>query len=157
MSNYVTKRSEDLQKPIEDAKEPLMLEVKPLDIVRASDKNSKCCAFVRACEREVKGAQAAFFFRSTAYVEYEDKILRYILPPSVQKEIVMFDRSRTMEPGVYQLSAVHPARTMRALKKMNAKRKTGNATVRGLGAKRTLVHRTQGIRTLDEPTYRSRP
>lgn len=159
MSNYVNKRSEELQKPIVDAKEPLVLEVKAIDVVRASEKNSKCCAYARAAERQ-EGVQAAFFFLTKAYLELDDKIVRYALPMSVQKEIVAFDRHKTMEPGVYQLSAPSPANTRKGKKKNDRKRedKGHNALVRGAsGIRRRIIHRTEGVRDGFEPAYRSRP
>lgn len=158
MGTYIEKRAQDLNKPIVDATDPLALEVKPIDVVRASEANSKCCAYVRACEREVPGVEAAFFFRTTAYLEFNDKIVRYRLPESVQKEIVAFDRHRSMEPGLYQLSPMAPSKTVQASRKRNARRKKTQAAQRGIsGQKRSVIHRTQGIRTLNEPTYRSRP
>lgn len=39
-------------------------------------KNSKCCAFARACKRQVTGIKGAYFFRSIAWLEFEDKIVR---------------------------------------------------------------------------------
>lgn len=157
MGTYVQKRSDDLQKPIVDAKEPMALEVKAIDVIRASEKNSKCCAYARAAERQ-EGVQAAFFFRSTAYLELDDKIVRYTLPPSVQKEIVAFDRHKTMEPGLYQLSAPSPARTKRGQAKQNAKRTKTQALVRGAsGIRKRVIHRTENVRNSFEPAYRSRP
>lgn len=159
MSTYIVKRSVDLQKPIEDAKEPLVLEVKPIDVVRATDKNSKVCAYARACERQFKekGVEAAFFFRTAAYLEYEDKLVRYFLPGSVQKEIVAFDRHKTMEPGTYQLTPPPPTKTRKALAKRKREDKSPPVKDRPLTKiKRSVVHRTQGIRSLAEPSYRSR-
>ena len=160
MSTYIEKRSMDLQKPIENAKEPMVLEVKAIDVVRASEKNSKCCAFVRACEREVQGAQAAFFFRTVAFIEYQDKIVRYQLPQSVQREIVSFDRNGTLDPGVYQLSPQVPSKSPRMMKKADTKRTQPKTNPKGRfasGIKRSIVHKTQGVRTKSEPGYRSRP
>jgi hypothetical protein len=103
MSTYITKRARDLGLKKSDAKKPLLLEVRKVDVTKAVQKNSKCCGFARACKR-IPHVRAAYFFRSTAWVEYDDgKIVRYILPPSVQKEIVSFDRSKIMAPGTYQL------------------------------------------------------
>lgn len=159
MGSYVNKRSRDLNKPIVDATEPMVLEVKAIDVIRASEKNSKCCAFARAAEREAS-VEAAFFFRTKAYLEFEDKIVRYALPMSVQKEIVAFDRHKEMDPGTYQLSPPSPKNTLKAYKKKNAKRadKGHHPLVRGAsGTKVRVIHRTEGIRDQFEPAYRSRP
>jgi len=158
MSTYITKRAEDLGLSVVDADKPLQVEVKPTDIEKAVQKNSKCCAFVRACERSLD-INAAFFFRTKAWLEYDDKIVRYELPPSVQREIVAFDRSRKMAPGVYQLSAVSPRNTLAAKAAVRAKEPRGRHASKGIipaGRKGGLVHRTSGVRTLSEPSYRSR-
>lgn len=153
-ANYVSKRAFDLELPVVDATEPLALQVTNLDVQNAVDKNSKCCAFVRAAERQVDNIRAAFFFRTLAYLEYDDRLVRYQLPPSVQKEIVSFDRSRIMMPGLYQLSKPSPAATLKALKKRKRK-KDRNSTPGASGIKRKLVHhRSGGVRSLSEPEYR---
>lgn len=154
MSTYVTKRAAELGIKVVDATKPLIVEVMPIDIEKASAANSKCCAFVRACERSMK-VEAAFFFRTKAWLEYEDKIVRYELPVSVQKEIVAFDRSKTMAPGKYQLSAVGKFGTLKEKAKRRAKNDKNHKSKGKLpGQKRGLVHRTAAVRTAFEPTYR---
>jgi hypothetical protein len=156
MSSYITKRSEELQKPIVNAREPLVLQVKDIDVNMAQERNSKCCAFVRACERQL-AIEAAFFFRTTAYLEYEDKLVKYQLPQSVQKEIVSFDRSKIMQPGVYQLSKPFKSTSPAAVKKRDARKPKGRHPGRGDGPikRKVLIHRTQGVRTMSEPSYRA--
>lgn len=92
-----------------DASRPIVVGVAVDDILKSRLKNSKCCAFARAAKRE-PGVRAAYFFRSTAFLEFADRMERYSLPPSVQKEIVSFDRAGIMAPGQYQLNAVSPSR-----------------------------------------------
>lgn len=115
MSNrpYVYKRAEDLGLPMIDATKPLKVVVTQNDVVKATKANSKLCALSRASLR-LPGVQAAYFFRSTAFLEYTNKMVRHALPPSVQKEIVSFDRAKVFAPGVYQLSSVAPANTQKA-------------------------------------------
>lgn len=157
MSSYVTKRAFELKLPIEDAKESLVLEVQPEDVSRAQQKNSRCCALVRAAERQMADVRAAFFFRTTAYLEYDDKIVRFNLPPSVQKEIVAFDRTRHMEPGVYQLTRPTPTQTLSATKKRSKKNETRKRHDEPFTLiKRAVIrHRTSGIRTGSDPSYRA--
>lgn len=149
MSTMITKLAKELKLPKVDAKEPLKLEVKPIDIERADLKNPQACAFSRACKR-THPVKKAFFFRSTAWLQYPDKLVRYLLPPSMQKEIVAFDRNRTMEPGLYQLTAPAKSQTMKAIHKRSKKRpgrhQPGNTKI-----KRKVVHKTQGIRGLSVP------
>jgi hypothetical protein len=102
---YVYQRAEDLGLPVIDAKERVLVTVTNGDVVLAKRADSKHCALARASMR-LPGVNAAYFFRSKAYLEYDDKIVRYSLPGSVQKEIVSFDRARVFAAGVYQLSPV---------------------------------------------------
>lgn len=158
MSTYITKRANELGIKVVDAKEPLLLEVKQRDIDKAVPMNSKVCAFARACERSMP-VEAAFFFKSVAWLEYKDKIVRYLLPASMQKEIVSFDRSRKMEPGVYQLSAVHKTETLAAKEKKRARdiaakrsHKTKGKLTKG---RKRFQHKTTNVRGLFDPSYRA--
>lgn len=159
-AHYVTKRADDLEKPIVDADQPLIIGVTNLDVEKAHASNSKCCAFVRACERQVEKIQAAFFFRSVAYLEYDDRIVKYSLPPSIEKEIVSFDRTRKMMPGVYQLSKPYqPAAKIKAdvAKRTKEQRPSHAAGGEGTSGRKnkSFKHPTAGIRQLSEPTYRA--
>lgn len=147
MGTYVEKLIEQKGLRKVDAKKPLVIQVLPADVRKAKIKNSKCCAFACAAKREFK-ATGAYFFRTTAWIEFEDKIVRYNLPPSVQKEIVSFDRTGTMEPGLYHLATVTPGRTMSAQHKRNmmaAKRLVSKL------ARKPRNHRTANVRSLFEP------
>ena len=157
MSTYVTKRAAELGVKVVDATAPLMLEVKQSDIDRAVPKNSKVCAFARACERAMP-VEAAFFFKSTAWLEYKDKIVRYRLPNSMQKEIVSFDRSRQMEPGVYRLSAIGKNKTLKAKAKERERDKAAKRSHQGAGKLRrteAFRHKTTNVRGLFDPSYRA--
>lgn len=159
MSTYITKRANDLGLKVVDATAPLMIEVRKSDVDKAVPKNSKVCAFARACERS-QPVEAAFFFKSTAWLEYKDKIVRYNLPPSVQKEIVTFDRSRNMEPGMYRLSAINPNATLVAKTKMREKAKAAGKDHLDHGKlakkrKKAFQHRTTNVRGLFDPSYRA--
>lgn len=155
MTTYISKRAMEVNKKIVDAKESIRIEVIPQDIERAKQKNSKCCAFVRACERQLPGVEAAFVFRTKAWVEYEDKIVRFDLPTSVQKEIVAFDRAKAMEPGIYQFDKIAPSSTMAAKAKYarRAKRKHASKGIKP-NAKR-FIHHTTNVRGWVDPTYRA--
>ncbi len=157
MSTFVTKRAESKNIPIRDADAPLILEVTKSDITRATQKNSRCCAYARACKRSQLGAglKEAFFFRSTAYLEYGDRMVKYALPPSVQKEIVSFDRAKVMAPGVYKISPPSKSQRIEEVKKRGRKihraQKARGYTPPKTGKKRGLVHRTALIRTFQNP------
>jgi len=149
MSTYITKRARELKLRKIDARTPLRIEVRANDVQKAKQKNSKCCAFAKAAQR-LPDVKAAYFFLSTAWLEYDDKLVRYSLPPSMQKEIVSFDRSKVMAPGVYQV--VPPSKTARMseIKKRSAKRpgrhQPGNGKI-----KRGIRNYTQLVRSTLEP------
>lgn len=147
MSTYVTKRAAKLGLKKVEAKRPLILEVFPGDLAKAQKRNSKHCAFACAAERAVPGVKAAYFFRSTAWLEYEDRVVRYSLPQSMQKEIVAFDRFGSMDAGSYRLSV--PSKTLaqvRAQKRYPVKVPTAKYV-----SHKVILHRTGGIRTALEP------
>lgn len=150
MSTYLTKRAKELGLRKVDARAALKLEVMSNDVKASVQKNSKCCAFARAAKR-MPGVKAAYFFRSTAWLEYEDKLVRYTLPPSVQKEIVSFDRSKVMAAGVYQLSKPQKSTRMSEVQKRSAKR-PGRHRPAGSKIVRKIRHATTSIRTLQEPS-----
>lgn len=96
-------------KKIVDAPCSMIIGVGVDDIRKAKMRNSEHCAFARAALRE-PGVLAAKFLRTTAFLEYSDKIIKFALPASVQKEIVSFDRSGIVAPGTYQLSTIPPSK-----------------------------------------------
>ena len=123
--NYVTKRAKELGIPVVEARIPVRLTVTSRDVASATKKSSKQCALARASVR-LPDVRAGYFFRTTAYLEYRDKMVRYALPTSVQKEIVSFDRARMFAPGAYQLSPTStPTRQERSLTKDKAKDSQG--------------------------------
>lgn len=149
MSTYITKKAKEQGLKKVDAKVPLKLEVQPNDIKKATMKDSTSCAFAQACKRSHK-VKGAYFFRTAAWLEYPGKLVRYVLPPSMQKEIVAFDRNKTMEPGLYQLSPPTDSRTMAAVKKRSEKR-PGRHQPGKTKIKRKVVHKTTNVRGLFQP------
>ena len=146
MSSYITKHAKENGLRVVDATSDAEIYVLAADIKGATQKNSKCCAFARAAKRQDPKVKRAYFFRSVAWLEYDDKIVRYTLPVSVQKEIVSFDRSKMMDPGLYQINKPRKSTRMSAIKARSAKRpgrhKPGNGTI-----KRKYRHATTSIRT----------
>lgn len=108
--SYIERIAKERKLPVKDATRPLVIGVSVDGIKKAQKKDSRCCAFSRAAMRE-PNVVGAHFFRTTAYLEYRNELVRYALPPSVQKEIVSFDRCGIIAPGTYQLSSVPPANT----------------------------------------------
>lgn len=150
MSTWITKRAKALGLKKLDAKAPLRLEVTAHDVKTSSKKDPTCCAFANATKRQYK-VKAAYFFRSTAWLEYADgRLVRYLLPVSMQKEIVAFDRNKTMEPGVYEVKPPARSATMAAIKRRGAKR-PGRHEPGKTGRKQKVRHATSNVRTLDMP------
>lgn len=92
-------------------------------------------------------AEVLRFFRTTAFVEFKDKIVRYQLPGSIQKEIVSFDRAKVMSAGAYRLSPVGPVRAGRGSKKSKKHQKPARTTATRIKAR----HQLQDVRTKFEP------
>jgi hypothetical protein len=92
-----------------NATEPLVVVVGARDIRGAKAKDPENCAFARACRREHPELVKARFYKTTAFLDYPDRTVRYMLPPSMQKEIVAIDRGGKFAPGTYQLSRVPPS------------------------------------------------
>jgi hypothetical protein len=150
---YVTLRAQERELEEVDADDSLSLVVTARDIKLAKAANSKECALARACKRELH-VKAAYLLRTVAWLEYPDKMVRYRLPQSVQKEIVSFDRSKMMSTGEYTLAPVAPMKRgkgrARARSKVTGKRLLG----RGKAATKIVSKRThelQDVRTKFEP------
>jgi len=94
---------------ITDATESLTVEVRARDNRRGTPKHPSDCAMARACKREL-GLDGAVISLSKAYLIRGSVATRYIVPPSLSKEVVVFDRSHSFEPGTYQLSKVPATR-----------------------------------------------
>lgn len=150
MSTYITKYARENGLKKVDAKSNLLVTLNQTDITNSKRKNSKNCAFACAVKRQVHGVKRAYFFRSSAWLEYEGKLVRYQLPPSVQKEIVSFDRNGLTETGVYHLSAVCKGDTIEE-RKARRVNDPGGHTPKGKGKKKEPRHITTNIRTLAEP------
>lgn len=107
--SQITRLARDLGLPIVDADEPLLLNVRPADVTGASSKDPRRCAFAKACKRMYRGVQQAYFYRGTAWLQYADRMVRYLLPDSVQREIVSFDRAGIIAAGSYRLVPAPPS------------------------------------------------
>lgn len=154
---YVTLRAQERELEEVDADNSLSLVVTARDIKLAKAANSKECALARACKRELR-VKAAYFLRTVAWLEYPDKMVRYRLPQSVQKEIVSFDRSKMMSTGEYTLSPVTPMKRGKGRARTRLKVTSKKLMSRGRAATKTVSKRTrelQDVRTKFEPKEES--
>lgn len=147
MSTMIVKRAQGLGLKMVDAKKPLIIELVESDIKGSRVKDPRHCAFAEACKRSSQGVMAAYFFRSTAWLEYDDKMVRYILPGSVQKEIMSFDRGGLMATGTYRLTPPKGANSLKAARARSSKRKQHP---KGNGRIKRKVRHTVGIRTMHD-------
>ena len=124
---------------VEDAKEPITVEVTKQDNRSAKVKNHQACAMAVACKRLTK-ADGVIVSVMTAYVINGTKATRYTLPESVSREVVSFDREAGFDPGVYQMIPPCPTRKLGAI--------VGGNTGRTGTGKKKVQHVTGGIRTV---------
>lgn len=144
---YVYKRAEDLGIPVQDSKEHMRVVVTMADVVLAKKADSKHCALARATMR-LPRVNAAYFFRSLAFIEYPDAMVKYQLPISVQKEIVSFDRAGVFAEGTYQLAPISPQKTVARRAKYEQKRKKARrAAASKAAAVRSKANKSSGTMT----------
>ncbi|MDA4119962.1 MAG: hypothetical protein OK436_05190 [Thaumarchaeota archaeon] len=125
---------------IEDAGRNAMIEVTKADEASAKRKSHKTCAMAVACKRKFS-LDGVVISVNTAYLVKGDTAKRYVLPQSVSREVVSFDRDGGFAPGEYQLSKVPEARKL-------GKHDTGNGHgPNGHVKERVFRHHTEGIRT----------
>ena len=153
MSVYIRKVAATMNLKRQDAKRPLDIHVTALDCKRAKKKDAHNCAFAIACKRQDKRVRAAYFFKSVAWLQYAGHVVRYLLPPSMQKEIVAFDRggAAMFAPGDYHLSPPCKTQRLGADKKGSAGRRRERGRGRVRGAKKLVRrHSTAMMRGLQE-------
>lgn len=124
-------------KTVIDAKEPVVIHVKPIDVERGNTKDPGGCAAARACMRELHATAARVHIGRT-YLKFEDKWIRFHTSRALRSEIVAFDRGGKFEPGEYTLSPMQPA------KRMGKRQGTPSKAKRG--RKRAKPHLITGIR-----------
>lgn len=149
MSTYINKYAEQNGLTLVDSKKDLVVTVTQKDISKGVRKNPKCCAFSRAVRRENQKVGRAFVFMSSAYLEIGKQLVRVIVPQSVQKELVSYDRGGDMAPGEFTFKAPAGSQTLEAGRARSAKRpgrhQPGNTKI-----KRAVRHATTGVRTVQE-------
>lgn len=106
-----------------EATEPLILEVVRRDITNAKPGCKRYCVFANAARR--LGAGEAFFDRGYAYLadHLSKTMTRYRQSEMTKRSIRTFDRTKTAEPGIYELLAISPSDTLAAKAMYNAGRK----------------------------------
>ena len=127
---------------VNDADEPITVEVTAKDAKESHRKDSTECAFAVACKREFN-LQGVIIARSIAYLVKTRIATRYMVPTSVSREIVSFDRGAEFATGTYKLDV--PSKTQR-LGKHNHGRSDGGNGPHTDSAHKRFRHITEGVR-----------
>jgi hypothetical protein len=123
-----------------DGTKPIKVSVTTKDCKNARKKSPGNCAMAKAFKREYDGAVISM---SVAYLIDGKKATRYLVPQSVSREIVSFDRHHDFAPGEYSLRAVGDRSKLGVRQYPQPKNKERNVNqVKKRG------HRTAGIRSL---------
>jgi hypothetical protein len=127
---------------VNDADEPITVEVTAKDVKESHRKDSTDCALAVACKRNMD-LQGVIIAKSTAYLVKVRTATRYEVPTSVQKEIVAFDRGAEFAIGAYQL---RPFSKTGRLGKHNHGRSDGGNGPHTDTAHKRFRHITEGVR-----------
>lgn len=125
---------------VTDAKRPTAIEITAEDCAAGKMRGPSECAMARAFSRHYDGAIISL---STAYLIKGTKATRYLVPDTVSREIVSFDRAHDFRPGIYHLAAIEPARRIGI--KRSQPRRTDPKKYKKAKKKR---HYTAGIRSI---------
>jgi hypothetical protein len=124
-----------------DADVPIVILVTQKDVNSAEVKSHLTCALAIACRRWFH-ADAALVSKTVAYVVKGLRAVRYKLGPSIQQEIVVFDRKGPFKAGEYQLSPPSPSNRLGLVRAYDPVRKSKNG-----GKSKRFVHYTEDVRT----------
>lgn len=92
--------------PIIDATKPLNLRVTPIDVAHAERKKPDCCAFARACARQIHVKEARVHL-ARVYIRTNTKHwTRYVTSLAARAEIIAFDRGGVFAPGSFELRPI---------------------------------------------------
>jgi hypothetical protein len=111
-----------------DAKKPIYIEVKDIDIVRGETIAPDQCVMAKAACRAIPNTIKAFFYMHGVYIATYDpktkkkKTLRYIPSREARNNIATFDRTGKFVPGKYRLDVPVGSNTLRAIRKRSRKR-----------------------------------
>ncbi len=127
-------------KSVRDATSPITIEVTKADNNNSKVRSHSACAMAVACKR-AEHADGVIVSIMTAYVIKGTSATRYVLPESVSREIVSFDREAGFAPGEYVMRPPEPSKQLGV-------HRGGKSTHTKNGKKITRHHHTSGIRTV---------
>lgn len=134
---------------VEDATEPMEIEVTKTDAASKAVKSHKACAMAVACVRKFH-LQDVIISRRVAYLIRRNVATRYMLPERITREVVAFDRGGAFAPGEYTLNP--PVATSR----LDHPRQTQDrgSPHRGSGPRGRAHRLTADVRAVLAPTKR---
>src|SRR5438876_9275760 len=100
-------------KSITDSTKHTIIEVTRNDASSKAVKQHDACAFAVACKRKFH-LDGVIVSRTIAYLIKENKAVRFKLSPSIEKEIVSFDRGSGFAIGEYMLQAISKSQRLSA-------------------------------------------
>lgn len=101
---------------VTDATENSFIEVTAKDAASKAVRDYGACVMAVACKRKLH-LDGVIIARSVAYLVKNGEATRYLLPPSVSREIVSFDRGAGFETGRYELAKVGKSQRQGARKR----------------------------------------
>ncbi len=123
---------------VKDATRAINVEVIHQDTNSKAVKNHKACAFAEACKRS-KPIDGAVIAVRTAYLIKGRQATRYLIPESLSREIVAFDRNGRFASGEYYLAK--PVDLLGAIRPRGPQKNPNGKKVR-------YRHATQQIRSV---------
>lgn len=133
----VRKYHPDVEKVVDGLKN-IRITVDEKDQKNSDPLSPNHCALAKACLRNYDGAIIGMH---VAYMIKGKIATRYMVPTSVAREIVTFDRHKDFSSGIYQLGAPWPTRKL-------GSGRTGKKTGKGKKSKPQFRHVTKGVRKL---------
>lgn len=135
-----------------DATRDVEVEVTPSDVSASKKREHAVCAMAVACKRKTH-ATGVIISRAVAYVIKGRRAERYLVPASVAREIVSFDRGAGFEPGEYKLTKPGRSLELGRVHGGHVRENEGQSSVTSL--QKAARHFTANIRTsLGGPGYR---
>jgi hypothetical protein len=119
-------------------------------VVTASDigerDDPEHCVFAR-CAKRVMHSDNAWFGRSTAYIEINGEVVRFLYTPAMASAIRDFDDTGKMKPGTYRVLVPRPSQridTKRERHRLNPKREVAKPGSKANARERGAWHAPRG-------------
>ena len=146
---FIAQRAADLGKTMIDSGKALDITITERDVKQGKASSPSHCAIARAVRRIRPDVENVFVFRSTCWIEEGERLIRYSLPDSLQKEIVCFDRAKKFAAGDYYLGPAPNRKRNREQARGKRPQVEARRKRRASSAPKKRSHRTEGIRVAE--------